>query len=323
MALATLQAIRNKVRKLTRSPSVNQITDAAIDEYVNTFIAFDFPESLRLFSLHKTLTFPLIKDISTYIINPILIDKFVTFNPPVYISGRKAFYTQSEEEFYNRYPFNLTIEDTGFVGDGITQNFIGTLSKIPVLRGKVSFFSDGDSPLGLSLYDASNEVQSVVPTTKIGTLSGTGTGTINYTTGAYTLNFNSPPSVGEPIKSQTFPYQAARPDSVLYFGNTFTFMPVPDQAYQVQIETYYQPTELMESGDTPYLDQWWQYIAYGASKKVFEDRMDMESVAMILPEFNKQERLVLRRTIVQQTNERAATIYTGNNNFNSGFNDGF
>ncbi len=31
---------------------------------------------------------------------------------------------------------------------------------------------------------------------------------------------------------------------------------------------------------------------------------------MILPELNKQERLCLRRTIVQITNERSATIYT-------------
>jgi hypothetical protein len=43
MADSTLGAIRTKVRRLTRSPNTAQITDNQIDEYVNTFILYDFP----------------------------------------------------------------------------------------------------------------------------------------------------------------------------------------------------------------------------------------------------------------------------------------
>ena len=57
MADSTLAAIRTKIRRLTHSPSAALITDAQIDEYVNTFVLYDFPETLRLFSLRKTLTF--------------------------------------------------------------------------------------------------------------------------------------------------------------------------------------------------------------------------------------------------------------------------
>ncbi len=57
MADSTLQAIRTKVRRLTRSPSLSQISDVQIDEYINTFIQYDFPEHLRLFSLRTLLTF--------------------------------------------------------------------------------------------------------------------------------------------------------------------------------------------------------------------------------------------------------------------------
>ncbi len=66
----------------------------------------------------------------------------------------------------------------------------------------------------------------------------------------------------------------------------------------------------MSTGQSPVLKEWWQYIAYGAAKKIFEDRMEMESVQMIMPEFKTQERLCLRRTLVQYANERTATIYT-------------
>jgi len=51
--------------------------------------------------------------------------------------------------------------------------------------------------------------------------------------------------------------------------------------------------------------------------------MDLESVQLILPEYRKQENLCNRRSIVQYTNERVATIYTestGNGGFGNGGN---
>ena len=53
-------------------------------------------------------------------------------------------------------------------------------------------------------------------------------------------------------------------------------------------------------------------VAYGASKKIFEDRMDTDSIQQILPEYNKRFVLANRRTVVQQTNQRTSTIYTEN-----------
>ena len=58
------------------------------------------------------------------------------------------------------------------------------------------------------------------------------------------------------------------------------------------------------------MEEYWQYIAYGAAKKIFEDKMDLDSVQMIMPEFKQQERLCLRRSLIQYTNERTSTIYT-------------
>lgn len=305
MATATLQAIRDKIRRLTRSPSVNQITDAQIDEYVNTFIAFDLPEHLRLFSLHEKVVFSLEPNKDTYTVTEVLTDvnSYVTFNPPVYIAGNKALFSQSEDEFYNLYPFVYTIVDTDSTGNGASVSFSGTLDSVPVLKGKVALTSIDVNGDGLIVSDDHDNGAS-------GTLTGDGTGTINYTTGAWTVTYSVAPASGEAIVAQTVPYQAAKPVAILYFNNSFTVRPVPDQVYQVQIETFRQPTELLSASSTPELEQWWQYIAYGAAKKVFEDRMDLESVQMIMPEFKKQERLVLRRTIVQQTNERTATIYT-------------
>jgi hypothetical protein len=78
----------------------------------------------------------------------------------------------------------------------------------------------------------------------------------------------------------------------------------------VNLEAYVLPTVLLANNTAPDIQQWWQYIAYGSAKKIFEDRMDLESVQQIMPEFKMQESLVIRKTIKQYTNERTATIYT-------------
>jgi len=305
MADSTLNAIRIKVRRLTRSPSAAQLADATIDEYVNTFIQYDFPEHLRLFNLRRTLTWytqPNIDEYNSASVAAGLTDfdeTNITVHPPVYVAGSQVQYCQSREEFRRLYPYTRTILSIGSVGDGATVAFTGTLSSIPVLRNNVDFVSIDTAGNGLRLSDDGS-----------GTLSGDGTGTINYTTGAFTLNFSSAPATGEVIYSETLPYAAGKPTTILYFNNTFTVRPVPDKVYPVSFEVDVRPAELLNAGQSPELEEWWQYIAYGAAKKVFEDRMDLESVQLIMPEFKKQENLVNRRTIEQMSNQRVPTIYS-------------
>src|SRR6267142_3467753 len=53
----TLTAIETKVRRITRSPSTAQLSDADLNNYINTFVVYDFPEHLRTFNLRTTFTF--------------------------------------------------------------------------------------------------------------------------------------------------------------------------------------------------------------------------------------------------------------------------
>ena len=59
--------------------------------------------------------------------------------------------------------------------------------------------------------------------------------------------------------------------------------------------------------------EWWQCLAMGASLKIFEDNADFESIAKYRPLLDEYFRKILRRSIVQQTSERAATIYEEQN----------
>ncbi|MGH3053443.1 MAG: hypothetical protein ACRDL7_00520, partial [Gaiellaceae bacterium] len=132
---------------------------------------------------------------------------------------------------------------------------------------------------------------------------------INYATGQFVITFPVAPLLGQAINSQTVPTIPSRPFAMLYHNNTITLRPVPDQPYAINFEVDARPTQLFQTNSVPQLEELWQYLAYLTAKKIFEDRMDMDSVQAILPELDTQERLSLRRTLVQLANQRSATIY--------------
>ena len=326
--LSDLDMIRTKVRRLTRSPSDAQLSDNDIDDYVNTFVLYDLPQNLRLFDLRTTFTFytkPFIDVYETNTVDPLdpfydFKNKYLTIHEPCYIAGYQQFYSQSREQFFGIYPMVNSIASIGVSGDGITTNFLGVIpfGQLPapmnpfsgphLLQNNVLFSSVDINGNGLALHD-------VPLNSTIGNLvgdTGIGINQINYITGVFDTTFANPPAAGMAINSQTVPYQPALPQAILYYDDKFTLRPVPDQPYRVNLEAYILPTYWLTHDGTqaPDIQQWWQYIAYGASKKIFEDRMDMDSVQMIMPEFKKQETLVIRKTIVEYTNERVSTIYT-------------
>lgn len=134
-------------------------------------------------------------------------------------------------------------------------------------------------------------------------------GTINYVTGAITLDWGNPPDLGAAIEAQYVPYVASRPRDILFFHNQFILRPVPDKAYKVETEVFQVPTELLNSGQLPELRQWWQLIALGASLKIFEDTQNMDDYRNVLPLYQQQEVLVNRRTVKQQTSQRVSTPF--------------
>lgn len=347
----TLQTIQVKVRRLTRSPSEAQLTTEDLNNYINTFVVYDFPEQLRMFNLRTTYNFwtnPFqdvyptdINSFAGVTTNPLydFQNRYLTVHDPFYIAGFPAFFSQSRQQFYGIYPLVNSIVNTGFTGDGATTSFTGVITNntgpnftVPTLSNQTStllqnnvlFSSLATDLSGLAMVDVPVVNTATGNNLTVGNLYVPGTqpttppttvdanNNINYVTGQYTVTFPQAPGASIPINSQTIPLIVGIPQSVLFYDNQFIVRPIPDQPYQVNFECYVSPTYLMEANSSPQLNEWWQYIAYGAAKKIFEDRMDSESVQAIMPEFKTQERLCLRRTIVQYTNERSATIYTEN-----------
>jgi len=303
--MSTLENIRKKVRRLTGRPSINQISDSEIDFYINTFYQYDFPENLKLFSLQGIYEFMTEANVDIYDLpDPNIYSNII---PPVYIAGYQSFWSQDREQFFRIYP-KLAEITTSISGDGTAGPYNFILPNIPMLQNEVSIGAIDSTGSTVQIVDSPQN-----RTTGNWIIIGTATvitGNINYITGVGTITFNNTIPLGNEITITHVPYQPNRPQAILYFDNQITLRPVPDKPYKVTVNAFKTPTALINSGDAPDLNLWWQYLAYGASKKIFEDSQDPEGVSNILPGFKEQERIVLRRSIIQQTTQRTATIYT-------------
>lgn len=354
----TLAAIEQKVRRITRSPSPAQLSVADLDNYINTFIIYDFPEQLRTFKLRTQFTFYTQTGQDVYptdilsfggapgaISNPLynFQNKYLTIHDPIYVSGYQSFFSQSREQFFGIYPIVNSISSIGRTGNGIATNFAGQINinqafnpgnlnqKVSLLQNEVLFSSVDLNDNGTSLVDSPILDSITGIPTNFGLMYDPlnppvlplllvapyqldpffpANNFINYATGQFNITFTNAPGAGQAINSQTVPTVLTIPQALCFYNNQFILRPVPDQPYRVNFEADIRPTELLAANQVPDLEEWWQYIAVASAKKIFEDRMDFDSINMIAPLLNEYQRLVNRRTLVQYTNERTATIYT-------------
>lgn len=328
---ATLQAIMTKTRRLTRSPSPAIITDQKLVDYINTFILYGFPDEIRLFSLKETLTFYTQPNKDTYDTNTTVStdplynfkNRYISVHPPVYIGGVQAFYTQKRNLFYGYYPVTSPARDTSKRGDGVSGgSYSGTLPN-KILQESVMFSAQKADNNGASTLVDYPQSQTIgyldIPGKAAAVVDGT-YGQINYLTGVYTdVAFPVALASDAVVYATINAYTPGRPVSMLYFNDTFILRPVPDKAYPIEVEVDVRPSALLEDGALPELEDYWQYIAYGASKLIFEDRMDTDSVQRIMPQFKEEERQLLRRTLTQVANGRTETIYSVGKAYGSNF----
>lgn len=285
----TLATIRNKVRNLTGSPSSEQISDSDINEYINNYYVLTMPFELKEQITNQFLAFYTTPGQNVYSFP----SGYFTDQPGAYADGFPLVFYQDPDIFYQDWPQQYAVDNIA-TGDGVTSAFSGGLQNPPVIIG--SLFIAADDPTG---------TQQLLTDQGDGTLTGDGSGTIDYLTGAYTVTFTSPPAASAVIYAKYQGYQGNRPQGVLFFNNTFTFMPVPDQAYRIQMQGYIRPTGLTADGDVPLQEEWGPLIAYGAALEIFSDRGDEESYNSYYPIFKRYENVALGRTIQQLTAEQS------------------
>lgn len=381
----TLDQIKLKVRRITKSPNVNQLTEQQLADYINWYYLYDFPEELRVKTLKANYTFFTEANEDRYMLP---INEYVTVEPPLYVAGFESWYSQSQTEFFRNYPKNALLANDVATGDGTSGPYSFSLTPGPLLKrcvtvttqdvagNAISLIDDGEgnlqdsdqSPISIANATQTNPVQITAETnllsdgdtiTILGVqgmtelngnvytvdnvsantfellgVDGTGFtaytsggvvvntavnyGIVNYVTGAITVTFRSSIPLGASIDASSVPYTAGRPFAALFYNNEFILRPVPDRGYKVEIAAFLNPINLLDNSQNPELNEWWELIALGAALKIFTDRRELAVLAQYQPLYEDQLLHATRRTIIQQRNQRAATIYTDQLQHNKG-----
>lgn len=139
-------------------------------------------------------------------------------------------------------------------------------------------------------------------------------GTVNYVTTQITLTLPVAPAAGTMINVWASTYQVGRPYNLLFWNNELTIRPVPDNVYLCEVEVYQTPSQFMNTTDSPILNQWLQYIAYGVAREILRDRQDMEGVENLREGFERQEALVLERQAVEEIGQPNLTLFNSTQN---------
>jgi len=333
---STVAFIRKKVRRLTASSSASALTTADLDQYINNFYNNDFPYAIKLDQMRSVYTFFTEPYRDRY---PLDVNFNMGVRAPVYVEGIQGFFYKDRQQFYNLWP-RFPTKFQPIAGDGVTTSFTFTLpapflSKEVVIGGvdisgnPISVNDDGNGNL---LLQVPNPVTTVPPYNTNGidpipgmhnqntgnpglNYQGTQTGsfsdaigTVNYVTGAFNIEFPIAPAA-QNMTVWVSQYQTGRPYCLLFWNNEFTIRPIPKLIHKVEVETYLTPVQFMESTDNPILNQWAQYIAYGAAMEILRDRQDLEGVENLREGMMRQEALVLERQAVEEIGQPNVTLF--------------
>jgi hypothetical protein len=264
-----LSRLRYTVRKLTGKFDTNQLPDASpgagavsvsnppgVDDYINDFYLYDFPEHLRTLKLRDFFTFTTLPNVGTYNVPLDIVQIF----DPIYIDNYQFAWYQDPNVFYRIWPeLNFIDQAIATTSGNLTDTF--TLTQTPVQQGTVVIglqpnqdgnpspqletFVDQDYP---SLLDQPTEQRFTNPGTLTGNLGGTGT--IDYLTGAVSITYSMVvplPPVGLNINAHYHPYVASRPRDIMFYQQQLFLRPIPNDVYAVKCMAYFQPTVILSA----------------------------------------------------------------------------
>jgi hypothetical protein len=316
MAIATLDAIRTKFRRLTVSGSDFQITDSEIDDYINSFYLYDFPAQFRSLKLKDVLTFVTTQNQDVY---PFDSENYTTVQNPCYVAKREVALFRDPWSFYANW-FNWQQFVNFAYGDGTVGPYTtSTLQSVPMLMSANNDVAINPNHISRvqNVLITANTASGTLNVTDDGTgllydcATGTAAGTINYQTGAISVTFTAAVPSGNNIQIQYNPTTPSIPLAIMFYQNQFTLRPVPNAGYTVEVTAYRLPSAAIANPNNyyPELNEWWETIAFGAAKKFYEDRIDMDGVAMMDKGLAERYALNDTRTYAQLGSQRINTLF--------------
>jgi hypothetical protein len=293
MATWTLAEIRQKVRQVTGRFSADDLSNTELDDRINKYYQLRFPAEVKLEQKHVFYEFKTTPNQATYAVPD---TTYTNYESPATVNNLSMLWYQDSAKFEEENPlqYNFT---TPWTGDGSTVTFTTTVQSFPIYPSTLTISDNVET------FEDTTTTYTTSNVSITGSLGGSAT--INYSTGAVSVTFNSAPANGQNIYLNYVQFQPNRPEAILYFGNQFTLFPVPDQPYIIKMRSYKIVDALEDATDTPGLSEWGPCIAYGTSLGIFADYGENDAYAQTTALHKEQISLILTRTEQDLMNTRA------------------
>ncbi len=344
-----------KARELTGSSDSFQLTNAKIAMHMHSFYSYDLPAKFRSLKLKDIYTFTTNIGQEVYPFNSEL---YITVDQPCYCAKREIKLFNDPRQFYgvnyNWQQINTFTTGNGTTGpyNGFTiaKPMVASVNNDPGPMGIPNLYFPQSRVQNILISanvgfsnsqnvtdDGTGNLIQIFQTTGIGQQEEYGwtyyrqyaaldptmaTATINYVTGQISnLYFAQPIPAGVPITIAYNPKKLQIPLSIMFYQNQFTLAPVPNAGYTIELTCYRQPIQALlapNMAGNPELSEWWEILAVGAAKKIFENRLDSDGVMFIDKMLKERYDIIESRTYGQIGQQRIHTIYTDQLTYNYG-----
>ena len=284
-----------EIRTLAKDLSAAQDLSASdIGSYVNNWYRNKLPSEITL-GLERVWRFSTLPYNDTYSVGA----EYQVIEGTVRCNGEDLSFFTDESLFRELYPDSWSNDQKFGEGDASTTVFTGTLSGSYRLVPETVVLGD----------DAESFIDDGA-----GVLTGSlgGSGTVNYTTGAVSITFNTAPGDGDVISASFSTYNESTPLAVLYTNADtddggapqLVFRPIPDSNYDIAVDYEARPSALSADDDEPIRKSWGDLIAYGTAIDILERRGDFEESANVKEAYKRILDTVLYGEIVTMSNKR-------------------
>lgn len=293
MSTWTLSQIRTKVRQVTGRFTSSEMTNEELDQRINQYYTFTFPSEVKLDAKQVYYQFTTVAN-QAYYDQPLT--EYTNFETPATCNNLSMLWYQDASYFFEANPLQYTFL-TQWTGDGSTTNFTTTVTGFPIFPGTTTVTDNVETFVDSNQNWTTEDV--TVTGDKLGTL------VLNYDAGTVNVTFNTAPTNGQNIYLNYVVFSPSRPENILMYNNQFQLWPVPDQAYIIKMSAWQIVTPLVNSTDTPDLEEWGPCIAYGTARDIHADYGELEQYAQVTQLYKEQVAYVLKRTNENMFNVRA------------------
>lgn len=312
MADALLQWIRIKTRRTTKRLSEHHLSTRHLDELIDDALC-DLHRDIRLLEMETYFSLYTLPGAHYYDLRCIPVcrknfkstamDAYDAFGSPATIDGSYPIQWIQYLDEYKHICTSSTPIETKIMANQSSGSCEASFNK-PINPFSLSIYYRSMSGEDVLIYDipgCKNRGSLCMQTFEEGDLQGY----VDYRTGvvSFTPKYALDITVPIVLRAQTSP--SAMPSSIFKYGTGFLLYPTPDKVYQIKMKAMYRPILLLATGEFDFIIQEYrQYLAFSASKKLFEEEHDINGLNDILPAWNEQHLYIKRRKSNQRNMQR-------------------